>query len=158
MKNEIEKDCSNNVVEYRTPDFWNAVGVSFAYMIYSSGIKPGLKYLLGMLTPMKDICRINLGCSSLGEEKFIVPLCDTYEKGMEFTRIPTIKNPFSIISENTITRPTIIDDLETLKREALKVDPSVNTLPFFNHSSMMRLPLYKRPFLRQIIRCLTALA
>lgn len=144
MKNRLNAESAKNVIEYETPDFWNTLGVSFAYLIYSSGIKAALSYLVGMLKPVKHVCRINLGCSSLTEEKFIVPLADTDAAGMECTRIPNSKKPFSIISEHTISQPTIINRLDELKEEALKVDPSVSALPFFNHSSMLRLPVFQK--------------
>lgn len=125
-------------------DFWNAVGSSCSWLMYAHGIKRAMDFLLGMLQQRKPVCRINIGCSSLSGEKFFVPLCDTSQHGLEFTRVPTKRKPFSIISEHTLDEPTIIDDLSEVKVQAQKVDPGVAELPFFRHASLLRLPLFKK--------------
>ena len=125
-------------------EFWDAVGSSCSLLMYAHGIKQAMDFLLGMLQRAKPVCRINIGCASLTGEKFFVPLCDTSQHGLEFTRVPTKRKPFSIISEQTLDEPTIIDDLSEVKIQAQKVDPSVSELPFFRHSSLLRLPLFKK--------------
>lgn len=37
-----------------------------------------------------------------------------------------------------------LNDLESFKREALKIDPSVTELPFYSHAALLRLPLFAR--------------
>ena len=37
-----------------------------------------------------------------------------------------------------------MNDLESFKREALKIDPSVTELPFYSHAALLRLPLFAR--------------
>lgn len=135
-------DASQNT--FSNNEFWTAVGFSCAWLLSSGGLKSALEFMLGMLKPVTPVCRINLGCASFGREKFVAPLCDTISNGMERTRIPRGKFPFLIISENTVDKPTIINDLARYKTEALKLDPSVRNLPFFKHSSVLRLPLFTK--------------
>ena len=126
-------------------DFFDSGGLSCRLLYRTSGLDGSIHLLLQLVREIFPIIRLNI-VSGSSDLRVFVPIADTLPNGL--TRVREAgkgRKSYPIIAHGSdLSKPLLLNDLESFKREALKIDPSVTELPFYSHAALLRLPLFAR--------------
>ena len=126
-------------------DFFDSGGLSCRLLYRTSGLDGSIHLLLQLIREIFPIIRLNI-VSGSSDLRVFVPIVDTLPNGL--TRVREAgkgRKSYPIIAHGSdLSKPLLLNDLESFKREALKIDPSVTELPFYSHAALLRLPLFAR--------------
>ena len=126
-------------------DFFDSGGLSCRLLYRTSGLDGSIHLLLQLIREIFPIIRLNI-VSGSSDLRVFVPIADTLPNGL--TRVREAgkgRKSYPIIAHGSdLSKPLLLNDLESFKREALKIDPSVTELPFYSHAALLRLPLFAR--------------
>ena len=141
-----QKDSSFQMMEGKeSMDFFDSGGLSCRLLYRTSGLDGSIHLLLQLIREIFPIIRLNI-VSGSSDLRVFVPIADTLPNGL--TRVREAgkgRKSYPIIAHGSdLSKPLLLNDLESFKREALKIDPSVTELPFYSHAALLRLPLFAR--------------
>ena len=141
-----QKDSSFQMMEGKeSMDFFDSGGLSCRLLYRTSGLDGSIHLLLQLIREIFPIIRLNI-VSGSSDLRVFVPSADTLPNGL--TRVREAgkgRKSYPIIAHGSdLSKPLLLNDLESFKREALKIDPSVTELPFYSHAALLRLPLFAR--------------
>lgn len=141
-----QKDSSFQMMEGKgSMDFFDSGGLSCRLLYRTSGLDGSIHLLLQLVREIFPIIRLNI-VSGSSDLRVFVPIADTLPNGL--TRVREAgkgRKSYPIIAHGSdLSKPLLLNDLESFKREALKIDPSVTELPFYSHAALLRLPLFAR--------------
>ena len=139
-----QKDSSFQMMEGKeSMDFFDSGGLSCRLLYRTSGLDGSIHLLLQLIREIFPIIRLNI-VSGSSDLRVFVPIADTLPNGL--TRVREAgkgRKSYPIIAHGSdLSKPLLLNDLESFKREALKIDPSVTELPFYSHAALLRLPLF----------------
>lgn len=126
-------------------DFYESGGLSCRLLYRTGGLNNAVFLLLQLCREILPVERINFVGGS-DDLKLFVPIADTDPHGVRQAReAANNRKWFSIVaSECDLSQPLIINDLEPFKREAISRDPTARNLPFYAHTSLLRIPLFNQ--------------
>ena len=122
-------------------DFFEGGGFSCRILYRMNGLESAMRFLLNLLQESMPVVRINIMCAATDLSVF-VPISDTNTEDMGVVyRLPGRSVPF--IEPGHLSGPLLVGDLEQYKEKLYRDMPGCH-LPFLEHASLLRLPLFRR--------------
>lgn len=104
--------------------FFDSGGLSCRLLYRTSGLDGSIHLLLQLVREIFPIIRLNI-VSGSSDLRVFVPIADTLPNGL--TRVREAgkgRKSYPIIAHGSdLSKPLLLNDLESFKREALKIDP-----------------------------------
>lgn len=122
-----------------TKNYFKTNGETCKILYKTNGLEHAIHLLLKTIKNVYPVVRINILCGSF-QNKIFIPIFDSDPNGLSTIRKSDSK--FPIIAYDSLAEPVIINNLEPYKKQAIQEDASVTKLPFYEHSALIRLPLF----------------
>lgn len=122
-------------------DFFEGGGFSCRILYRMNGLESAMRFLLNLLQESMPVERINIMCAATDLSVF-VPISDTNAEKMDVIhRMPGRTAP--LIEPERLSEPLLVGNLAQYKERLCRDMPDCR-LPFFEHTSLLRLPLFRR--------------